>query len=67
MAHGDELVGALGGHDASDLSHGEDVALGDAARLDEGEGLRFHADAALGDGLADGVVLGRYVHHAGAP
>ena len=32
MAHGDELVGLLGGHHAGDLRHGEDVALGHAAR-----------------------------------
>ena len=66
MAHRDEIGNTLGGHDPRDLSDSQDIAFGDAAGLDEGEGLRFHADAALGDGLTDGVILSRHVHHAGA-
>ena len=47
MAEGNEVAGALGGHDAGEASDFENVALAEGAVADEGERGRRHADAAL--------------------
>ena len=65
VAHGDEVGGVLGGHDARDTSHGEDFALGNASFCDELEGLGLHGNEPTGDGFALGVGLGADVDHPG--
>ena len=65
MAHGDEVGGILGGHDAGDAGDGEDLALGDSALGDELEGLGLHGNEATGDGFALSVGLGADVDHPG--
>ena len=65
MAHGDEVGGVLGGHDAGDSGHGENFALGDATFGDKLEGFGVHGNVAAGDGFALGVGLGANVDHLG--
>src|SRR5579883_1317320 len=66
MAHGDQLMGAFGGHHARDLRRGEHIALLEAAGQDERQRLAAHTNAAAGDGDARRVRLLRYVDHASA-
>lgn len=54
MAQRDQFVGALGRLDAGDPRHGEDVALGMAAVLDQLQGFRAHAHHGLGRGFTGG-------------
>ena len=67
VTHGDQLAGALGRHHARDLRHGDDVALGHAARLYERERFRLHADRAGRDRFSRRLALRRHVYHARAP
>ena len=59
-------MGALGRLDAGDPRHGEDVALGMAAVLDQLQGFRAHAHHGLGRGFTGGHGLFRDVDHVGA-
>lgn len=64
MAHGNERARLLAAHDSRDARAGEHVSLRGRAVRDHREGVRMHEDPALGNRLAFGVGLCRYVHHA---
>ena len=64
VAKGDQLGGPLGGHDAGEAGDFEDVALGGASIVDQGERFGGHADAAAGPGGAAGDGLFADVDHA---
>src|SRR5262245_3937192 len=64
VAQGDQVAGALGGQDAGEAGHLQDVALGEGAVADEGRRGRGHADQAAGAGLAQRLRLAAGVHHA---
>ncbi len=64
VAERDELVGALGGHDAGEAGRGHDVALRDGSVADDGERRRRHDHARLGARDALGLGLAGDVDHA---
>ncbi len=66
VAHGDQLVGALGRLDAGDLGHGQHVALLGQAAFDERQRLGRHRDPAPGHRHALCLPLGPDVDHARA-
>ena len=66
MAHGDQIGGALGAHDARHLGHGEHVALFDAAGADQVEGAPIDQHPGGGHSLPPGNLLVAHVDHAGA-
>ena len=65
MTEGDQLAGALGGHDAGDAGDAQHIALLDGAALHSGKGLRIHGDDAVGYSLPEGDGLFAHVHHHG--
>ena len=65
MAQGDQLAGALGGHDASHLRHAQHIALFGAALGHGRKALRAHGDAAHGHGRAVGDGFFAHIHHPG--
>lgn len=65
MAEGDEVVGALGGHDPGDSGDGDDVAFGDAALEDAADGVGLHVHEGFGEGDAFGGFFGGNIDHAG--
>ena len=67
MAQGNEAGGFLGGLNAGDAGDGEDIALGQAAAAEQGEGGPLESDVPGGDGGAHQRGLGGDIHHAGGP
>ena len=65
MTEGDQLAGALGGHDAGDAGDAQHIAFLDGAALHSGKGLRVHGDDAVGHSLPEGDGLFAHVHHHG--
>ncbi len=66
VAHGDELRGPLGGHDAGNPRGFEHIALFHLPVADQFEGIGPHADLASGERRAHGRRLCGYIHHADA-
>ena len=64
MAERDQLMRALGRHDAGDAGSAQHVTFLGIAREHEVERLRRHHHAALGDSHALGRGFRRHVHHA---
>ena len=65
MTEGDQLAGALGGHDASHLRHAQHIALFYGAAFHGGKGIRIHGNDAVGRGLPGRDGLFAHVHHHG--
>ncbi|MDR6357330.1 hypothetical protein Q3H58_004001 [Pseudomonas psychrotolerans] len=51
--------------DAGDACHGEDIALGMAAALDQREGFRTQAHPGFGSGFTEGHLLVGDIDHVG--
>ena len=66
VAHGDELRGPLGGHDAGNPSGFEHVALFYLTVADQLEGRSPHVDIASGQRRAHGRRFSGDIHHAHA-
>ena len=64
VAERDQVAGLLAAHDAGELRHAEDVALGAAAVDDQAERLGRHRHRRLGDGASRGDGLVGHVDHA---
>ena len=65
VAEGDQVAGALGGHDASHLRHAQHIALFGAALGHGRKALRAHGDAAHGHCRAVGDGFFAHIHHPG--
>ena len=65
VAQGDQLAGALGGHDAGYPGHAQHIALFHGAALHGGKGIRIHGNDAVGRGLPGRDRLFAHVHHHG--
>ena len=67
MAHGNQVWGLLGSHDAGNLRNGQDIALGNFAALNFFEGFRLEKDFGLSCGSPLGRALGTDINHMGPP
>jgi len=65
VAQGDQVAGALGGHDGGDAGDAQHVAFFCRATHDAGPRVRLQADRAGSDGDAVGLRLGADVDHVG--
>ena len=65
MAQGDQLAGALGGHDAGYPGHAQHIAFFHGAAFHGGKGIRIHGNDAVGRGLPGRDGLFAHVHHHG--
>ncbi len=67
MAQGDQLAGALGGHNARNARHAQHIAFFHGAALHCGKGFGVHGNNAVGSGFPGGDGLCAHVHHHGIP
>ena len=65
MAQGDQLAGALGGHNAGHPGHTQHIAFFHGTAFHSGKGIRIHGNDAVGRGLPGRDGLFAHVHHHG--